>query len=98
MKKTLTFQDFRDAFEGSSYKNNFTYEGKRALFDYLENYEEETGEQVELDTVALCCEYTEYANLKELQDNYTDTKSMEELEANTIVIPVESGSIIIANF
>ena len=55
-----------------TYKNNFTYEGKLALFDYLEEYEESTDTPVELDTVALCCEYTEYDNLADVLDNYTN--------------------------
>jgi hypothetical protein len=88
MIKTITFYDFEDSFS-DQYKDNFSYEGKRALFDYLENYEEETGEQIELDPVALCCEYTEYENLKELKENYSDIKSMKDLEDHTEVIKIE---------
>lgn len=40
--------------------DNFSFKGKKALFDYLEQYEEGTGQEIELDIVALCCEYTEY--------------------------------------
>ena len=59
MKQTIGFSQFCDAFS-DTYKDNFSYKGKRALFDYLEEYEESTGEEIELDTVALCVEYTEY--------------------------------------
>jgi len=38
MKQTINFSQFCDAF-GESYKNSFSYEGKRALFDYLEGGE-----------------------------------------------------------
>ena len=37
MIKTIGFCEFCDSFS-DTYKNNFSYEGKRALFDYLENY------------------------------------------------------------
>ena len=62
----ISFSYFCDSFS-DSYKNNFTYNGKRALFDYLEAMEKDTGEEIELDTFALCCEYTEYASLADAQ-------------------------------
>ncbi len=96
MIQTINRYDFEDAFNGSdTYKNNFSYEGKKALFEYLENYEEETGEQIELDIVALCCEYTEYENFEDLQANYNDIKNMEDLEDHTQVIKVEGTERII---
>jgi hypothetical protein len=59
MYKTLTAHDV--AHELSSNKNNgFTYAGALALAEYLEQYEEDTGEKIELDTIALRCEYSEY--------------------------------------
>ena len=88
MISTVTFFKFEDSFS-DTYKNNFTYEGKKALFDYLEEYEESTGVQIELDPVALCCEYSEYDDLKDLQANYSDIKSMEDLEDHTQVIKIE---------
>lgn len=59
MKTSVTFSDFCDAFRDMGRNENFSYAGKRALFDYLEAYEEDTGEEVELDVIALCCEYYE---------------------------------------
>jgi len=87
MKQTINFSQFCDSF-GGDYKNNFSYEGKKAIFEYLENYEEQTGEEIELDIIAICCDYTEYEDLKELQNNYTDIETMEELEEQTQVIPI----------
>ncbi len=98
MIQTINFSQFLDSFS-DQYKNNFTYEGKRALFDYLEELEEETDNQIELDTVALCCEYSEYEDLEDLQANYTDIKSMEDLEDNTTVIKIDgSDGFIIQDF
>jgi len=78
--------------------NQFTYEGKRALFDYLENYEEETDQEMELDIIALCCDFTEYENLKELQENYNNIESIEKLEEHTTVIKVNDERFIIQNY
>lgn len=101
MIKHLNFNDFCDSFS-DTYKNNFTYEGKRALFDYLEQYEEDTGTPVELDKIALCCEYTEYENFEELQKQYPDIKDFEDLKNHTLVIEVDNAmktdNFIIANF
>ena len=96
MIQTVTFDDFRNSFS-DQYKDNFTYEGKRALFDYLEELEDETGKQIELDPVALCCEYTEYEDLKELKKDYSEIETMEQLKDKTTVIEVgETGRFIIA--
>lgn len=55
----IGFFEFCDAFRDMDRNENFSYQGKRALFDYLEQYSEDTGEPVELDVIALCCEYYE---------------------------------------
>lgn len=59
MHRTITFSTFCDAFRDMGRNDNFSYEAKRILFDYLEQYEEDTGESIELDVVALCCDYNE---------------------------------------
>ena len=59
MHRTITFSMFCDAFRDADRNENFTYEGKRCLFDYLEDYEDSTGCPVELDIIALCCEFDE---------------------------------------
>lgn len=59
MKTTVDFSLFCNSFS-DAYNNNFSFEGKRALFDYLSMVERDTKEELELDIVALCCEYTEY--------------------------------------
>jgi len=60
MIKTISAYDFERAFSDMGRQGQFTYEGKRALFEHLEQYEEDTGEEIELDVIALCCEYSEH--------------------------------------
>ena len=60
MKQSINLYDFERAFAGHDRQDQFSYEGKRALFDYLEQYEEDCGEEIELDVIALCCDYAEY--------------------------------------
>jgi hypothetical protein len=59
MKTTVYRYDFERAFVNAGRENHFSYEGLKVLFDYFEEYEEATGEEIELDVVAICCEYSE---------------------------------------
>lgn len=59
MFTTVSLYDFRESFRTYNRMENFTYEGLEVLFDYLESYEDDTGEKIELDVIALCCDYTE---------------------------------------
>jgi hypothetical protein len=59
MKQSVYFDDFRAAFNRMGREDQFSYEALKALFDYLIEYEESTGEEIELDVIALCCEYAE---------------------------------------
>jgi len=58
MKTTVNFSEFRDSFQEIR-PDNFSYEGLRHLFSWLEQYEEDTGEEVELDVIAICCDFSE---------------------------------------
>jgi hypothetical protein len=59
MKTTVSRYDFERAFADADRKENFSYQALGLLFDYFEEYEESTGEEVELDVIALCCDYSE---------------------------------------
>ena len=76
MKTSVSFSSFCDAFHDMDRNDNFSYAGKRALFDYLEQYEEDCGCEVELDVIALCCEYYE-----ESMDNIIDNYSIDVSDA-----------------
>jgi len=69
------------------------------LFDHLENYEEETGEQVEFDPIALCCDYSEYDSFEDLQLQYPNIEDIDQLRDRTIVIELEEADgLIIQDF
>jgi hypothetical protein len=87
MKQSVNEYDFLKAFKECR-PNNFSRAGLFALYDYLEQYEDDTGEEIELDVIALCCEYAEYDSLQEFQRDYgeKDFKSIEDIEERTTVI------------
>jgi hypothetical protein len=70
MFSQVTFSAFCDAFRAHGRQHQFSYQGKRALFDFLEDYEDQTGQAVELDVVGLCCDYVEMTTA-EVLDCYT---------------------------
>jgi len=111
MIKTISQNEFINDFRNSeTYKNKFSYNGLVALYDYFEELEYNTNEKIEFDMVSICCEYTEYENLKEAYNEYGGYgMSGEELgevseddmriyfEDRTQVIDFDSG-VIIQNF
>ena len=58
MKQSITFSAFVDAFNAHDRYDQFGYKALRVIFDYLEQYEEDTGEELELAVLAICCDYT----------------------------------------
>lgn len=98
MKQTIHFEDFQESFQ-SIRPNNFSYEGLKSLFNYLESYEQDTGEELDLDVIALCCDYTEYETLEEFNRDFgKNYKSIQDIENDTTVIKVSENGFIIQNF
>lgn len=98
MKKSVNFSMFCDSFS-ESYRDNFSYEGKRALFDYLEQFEDDMGEEIELDTVGLCCDWHEsdYDSIRReygLGEDETDEEILDWLCDQTTVIEVTNDVVI----
>ena len=58
MKTTVYFSEFCDYFRKIR-PDNFSYQGLRVLFDYLEEIDNSCGEESELDVIGLCCDYAE---------------------------------------
>lgn len=107
MKTTVTIYDFHRFFQESQYKDNFSYEGRNALFNYLE----EIDEDMEFDIVAICCDFTEHEYALECAEEYgfdsgldeedesrnLHSEALEWLRERTTVIEFDGG-IIIQNF
>ena len=97
MKLTVTESMFIDRFH-SMRPDNFSYEGLSALFDYLEEYDDCCDEEMELDVIAICCDFCEYEDLEELQQSYPDIEDMDDLRDHTTVIEFGIGHFIIQNY
>lgn len=69
MKQTVNQLAFMDAFHAHGRYDQFGYDALRVLFEYLEQYEEDTGEELELDVIALCCDYS-VDSLEDVAERY----------------------------
>lgn len=106
MKTTVSSSDFHDAFRRYDRLENFCWKGREALFEYLEQLEEDTGEELELDVISLCCDYSEYSTALEganeygfevdsdLDEDDQEESALEWLQDQTTVIVHDEGVII----
>ncbi len=107
--QTLTKSAFIDAYKQSSRKDQFSYEALEAIFDYLESYSEDSGENVEFDIVGICCDWTEehwsdiaqnYSiDLSECEDDAERIEAVRDhLEYKTQCVELSDGSFVYVNF
>jgi hypothetical protein len=69
MKQTINLSSFCDAFHAYKRYDQFGYQALECLFEYLEELESETGEELELDVIALCCDYS-VDSVADIASNY----------------------------
>lgn len=97
----VTFSVFCDQFQRMDRGNQFTYEGKKTLFRYLDEIDEE---KTELDVIALCCDWAEYTE-EELMKEYNrdgeheDFSSLKEwINDRTTMLETEGDSFLVMAF
>ena len=106
MKTTVYLNEFRDYFNKIR-PNNFSYEGLGILYDYLLEYEDSTGEEIDLDVIGLCCDYSE-DSLSNIVNSYSIGLEGEDdheqavkdyLEDKTTLVGItKDGNFIYQNF
>ena len=87
MKATVFKDDFIKMNREIS-PDSFSIWGLEALFNWFEQFEEDTGEEIEIDPVAIRCEWNECKNWDDFKRNWGyNVTSMDELEETTTVVP-----------
>lgn len=102
MKQIITESGFRDAFNQCGRGDQFSYEALGLIYDYLN----EIDEDMELDVIAICCEFAEYTfdGVIEAYDieveNDDDKKEtvMTFLEDKTSVVGTTDNTVIFQQF
>jgi len=108
MKQTVNFSTFQSEFENIR-PNNFSYEGLTWLFDFIEQQENDTGIEQELDVIALCCDFTESTYEEVMNDyNLADEEFLNDedrpqavidyLNDETMIIGYNDNTIVYLNF
>ena len=91
MKITVNYDLFRKRFEEYDRLSNFE-NTLPELFDMVEQYEEDSGEEYDLDVIGLCCDFEE-KTLEDLKEDYPNVK-IEQIKyvvyENNVMINEES--------
>lgn len=67
--KTFNENDFINEFKAYNRMDNFSYKGLRILFESLEQTAIDCEMNIEMDVIALCCEYSE-DSITDIINNY----------------------------
>lgn len=106
MKTIITQYTFVDSFRACGRESQFSRTALYALFEYLERVEEDTDTELELDPIALCCEWAEYPSALAAATDYgfidgvdsKDESPIEWLMNRTDCVRVWEDGVIIRNF
>ena len=86
MKQTINSYQFIEAFRAMDRYDQFGYKALQILFSYLEEYEDSTGEELEFDVIALCCDYS-VGSWQDIASNYSiDLSECEDDEARVSTV------------
>ena len=91
--------ELRDEFRHFERGEQFSRQGFDALFEYLDEFSEDIGEDIQLDVIALCCEWSEYASSKEACDQYSDDiQTLDDLNDHTLILFLDNGGLMVRDF
>jgi len=102
MKQTVTEYQFIESFRHAGRETQFSVPARRALFAHLEDYARETCFELELDPIAVCCEFAEYPCALEAAKVYglelrggdEESRALDWLREKTQVIEFDGGIVI----
>lgn len=88
IKKTFNENDFINEFKAYNRQDNFSYKGLRVLFESLEQLAQDCEMVIEMDVIALCCEYSELSIDDVINDYQLDDDAdvIDYLHDNTMVL------------
>ena len=94
----VSFCEFCDMFYNHDREDQFSYKGREALYNWYSDLSEEQGEDLEVDIVAICCEWTEYNDLEDYNEqNGSEYEEINDLRKDCIIIVSDSGSLLVWN-
>ena len=109
----LTRWDFVKGFDEYGRGNNFSVAAREWLYDYLDGFSQDTGDDIKFDPVAICCDWTEYEKFSDLVYDYgymvdlpndapenemTVAKIEQMLGENTNWVKLDNGAWLVESF
>jgi hypothetical protein len=99
MKQTVTEFQFIESFRNAGRETQFSVNARRALFAHFEDFEHDTGTEIELDPIGICCEWTEYPSAISASKEYgqsfeTESEALDWLQEQTQVVEFDGGIVI----
>lgn len=105
MIQTINFNGFLDTVGGYGRVEQLGgYNGLRALYDYIEEMEQDIGHPIELDVIGLCCEWSCYETAVEAAHELLSSgaeyvegdedAALAALEHETTVLSFEGGILV----
>jgi hypothetical protein len=102
MKTIVSEFQFVEAFRHAGRETQFSVNARRALFAHFEQVEEDSDTEIELDPIAICCEWAEYPSALKAANDYgfngneldTEEAALDWLYEQTQVIPFDGGLVI----
>lgn len=96
MKQTVTETMFIEGFERRGRGRQFSDAALEALFKFYTELENGTGEEMEYDPVAFCCDWTEYT-LEELRDEFSECADAEDIDEAAEALDDVTTALVTAN-
>jgi hypothetical protein len=99
MKTIVTEFQFIEAFRHAGRETQFSVNARRALFAHFEDFEHDTGTELTLDPIGICCEWAEHSSALAAAKEYgqsfeTESEALDWLREQTQVVEFEGGIVI----
>jgi hypothetical protein len=94
MNKITNGHEFVAEFaQWSERKDQFSRAALCALYGYLDELSDDIGEDIELDVVGLCCEWSEYKDIEAVKEDY-EIEGLSDLQDSTTVVEFDGGLLV----
>lgn len=97
--KTFDENDFINEFKAYNRMDNFSYKGLRVMFDALNELAQDCEMSIEMDVIALCCDYNELS-IDDVINEYDIDLSDESFDDKTelVIDYLQDNTMVLGNY
>ena len=74
-------------------RSHFSRPALHALYEHYDGLSDDIGEDIELDVVGLCCEWSEYKDIEAVKEDY-EIEGLSDLQDSTTVLEFDGGLLV----